>query len=318
MKKYFSIFQIAAGFMALTLLAGCAAKSDVEALQEESRKSRQETRELYQQLEAELSRKIEDTSSPVQERQADIWAEVSALRQEVAELSGRMDDVEMRMAELGGQGAQARSLPEVAAEVDAIKFALEHQLAVDMTEINRLAEAARAARATAPGEPMPGDDANATAADAAPADEAVAGQPGAQEAGQMTDQPAEQATADPAQLLYDKAYGLFGQRQYEEARRLWAEFTTSFPGHSLVPNALFWQGECYYQMQNYQHAILVYQDVIKGYPKSNKYRYAMLKQGITFYKVGRADIGKGLLEELVLKYPDSTEAARAKQYLKDN
>lgn len=317
MRKYSGLFAPLLSLLALALLAGCAAKSDVEALQEENRRSRQESRELYRQLEEELSRKIETTSTPVQARQADIWAELNLLRQDMADLSGRMDDLDLRLGALAGEGNSTASLPQVARDVEAIKFALEHQLAVDMAEVMRLADAARPAPQLTGMEGMVEAAPEVPGAAAPTAESGQAEEPAARATEETAPEPV-QADADPAQVLYDRAYDLFGQRKYDAARSLWAEFTTTFKDHPLVPNAIFWQGECWYQMQDYQRAILAYQDVIKQHPKSSKYRYALLKQGISFHRLGKSDLGNLVLEDLVSKFPDSTEATRAKQFMKDN
>ena len=97
---------------------------------------------------------------------------------------------------------------------------------------------------------------------------------------------------------------------------MWAEFVKGFPKDSLVPNALFWQGECFFQMQDYANAVLTYQKVIESHSKSSKYKAAMLKQGIAFYKLKKEQAGKLVLQDLVKKYPDSAEGKRAQAYLK--
>ncbi|MBU1610282.1 MAG: tol-pal system protein YbgF [Proteobacteria bacterium] len=329
---YFKHFVVAVALIAAFMLTGCAAKSDVEALQQQAKHDRQEQRELYAALEAELSNKIETTSTPVQARQADIWAEMNTMKQDLAAISGRMDDIDLKLSELTGGDGSTYSLPVVANEVEAIKFALEHQLAVDMDEVLKLVAASKPAPQgltpeaekaensaillTQKVENADGTIETVTVPANTEESQAVA-EPGtpAQETATKT---AKTAAADPAQLLYDKAYQEFGARQYDKARSLWAEFTTTFTNHNLVPNAIFWQGECWYQLQDYQRAILAYQDVIKKFPKSTKYKYALLKQGISFYRLNKAELGKLVLGDLVSKYPDSTEAARAKQFLKDN
>ncbi len=317
MNNISKLMHVIITLLVVSFLAGCAAKSDVEALQKQARYDRQQQRELYKELEDELSKKIETTSSPVQARQADIWSELSTIKQDLAVMTGRMDDLDIKLSELSGEG-DSISLPQVSADVEAIKFALEHQLAVDMEEVMRLVAKSKPAPTQLSPEAEEAENAaiiltqevenedgtiETVQVEAASSSEAVA---------------AEQATTDPAQLLYDKAYSNFGQREYDKARSLWAEFTTTFPSHQLTPNAIFWQGECWYQLGDYQRAILAYQDVIKKHQKSTKYKYALLKQGISFYNLDKKDLGKLVLSDLVSKYPDSTEATRAKQFIKEN
>lgn len=310
----------------LAMLSGCATKSEVESLEMQARRDRDESRKILRQMEDELQSRIDQSSTPVREKQADIWVELSALRAEVAAMQGQVDDLSMRMDQLAGSGDAASSLPSLALDMKAVRFAMEHQLAIDLDKIREqiapkgTAPAAAAAQAAGL--------AGGTARDS---DTALTPEQRAEQAISQADQSAAAGIApapttpeagapqasvpDAAQALYDKAYGAFGERKYADARSLWAEFVTAFPSHFLVSNAVFWQGECYYQLEDYKRAVLAYQDVIKKYPKSSKYKYALLKQGISFYKMGREDLGKVVLQDLVDKYPTTPEAARAKQYI---
>jgi len=115
--------------------------------------------------------------------------------------------------------------------------------------------------------------------------------------------------------MYKKALQMFYDRKYDQAQSLWQAFNKKYPDHSLVPNAWFWQGEAYYQMQDYAHAVLDYQKVIADYSSSNKYKPSMLKQGMTFFKMDKNKAGRLVLEELIDKFPDSIEARRAQGFI---
>lgn len=120
----------------------------------------------------------------------------------------------------------------------------------------------------------------------------------------------------PGQDLYQKALENFYAKKYKQAQTMWAEFVKGYPSDPLVPNAIFWQGESFFQLQDYANAALTYQKVIEKHAKSNKYKAALLKQGISFYKLKKDQAGKLVLEDLIKKYPDSAEAKRAQAYLK--
>lgn len=307
-----------------TAFTGCATKSEVETLEMQARRDREEARKLLRQMEQEFNTRLETSSSPVREKQADIWVELNALRTDLAMLQGQVDDLSLQLDQLSGGEDSTTSLPALALDMKAVKFALEHQLAIDLGKIRQQVApkgdaAARAARGTAQAaEPMTpsSTDPEQQAEQAIVQAEQGAQDPSASKATPATNTGETVAPkAEPAQALYDKAYAAFGERNYEQARTLWAEFVTAFPDHFLVPNAVFWQGECYYQLQDYKRAVLAYQDVIKKYPKSSKFKYALLKQGISLYKLDRADLGKVVLQDLVDKYPSTPEAARAKQFM---
>ena len=134
-------------------------------------------------------------------------------------------------------------------------------------------------------------------------------------AAQPEPQPEAKPQADPAKLLYDKALAAFKQRKYAAARAAWNEVAETFPKHALVPNALFWQGECFYQEGDYARAVLAYQEVISKYPDSGKYPSSLLKQGISFMKLKKTKAGTLILNDVIKKFPDSPEAKRAKSYI---
>ncbi|MGE4292736.1 MAG: tol-pal system protein YbgF [Desulfovibrio sp.] len=320
--KQSAIALIVLLIVGLTTLSGCATKSQVETLEMQARRDREESRKVYKQMEEELQSRIDQTNTPVREKQADIWVELNALRADMAALQGQVDDLNVRMDQLAGSGDASSSLPALALDMKAVKFALEHQMAIDLEKIRQqlapqgtaptaaAANAAGIASGTAGLTPEQKAEQAITQADQTP------GAPAAPDQTTAESTAAAQANAlDPAQALYDKAYAAFGERKYADARRLWAEFVTAFPEHFLVSNAVFWQGECYYQLEDYKRAVLAYQDVIKKFPKSSKYKYSLLKQGISFYKMGREDLGKVVLQDLIDKYPSTPEAARAKQYI---
>ena len=271
---------VAALILSLALAAGCASRQDVQTLDQRNRQTMQEARELFKQLEEQIAIAREEarkTSAPVQAKQADIWAEVEGLKTEVATMKGQLDTLNMRM---GAQNSQ--EVAQLNERLKAVELALETQFAVDL-----------------------GKGAKTAATTPSPA-------PAAESAGNV-----EAAPQDPADALYAKGLTAFKERKYDEARRDFAEFTTTFKKHALVPNAVFWQGECYYQLGDYAKAVLAYQDVIDKYKDSPKYRSAMLKQGISFYKLGKEKPGKIILQELIDKNPGTAEANRAKQFLAD-
>ena len=78
-----------------------------------------------------------------------------------------------------------------------------------------------------------------------------------------------------------------------------------------------WAMTCdFFQMQDYANAVLTYQKVIEEHKSSNKYTAALLKQGISFFKLKKDQAGKLVLEDLIKKHPESAEAKRAQAYLK--
>jgi len=111
---------------------------------------------------------------------------------------------------------------------------------------------------------------------------------------------------------YSEAYKLFKEGSYESARNRFQEFVKIFPDTEYSDNAQFWIAECYYFETNYEKAILEYEKVIKDYPKGNKVPNALLKQSLSFLKLGDKSSAKLLLQRVIKEYPNTSPARIAR------
>jgi len=117
------------------------------------------------------------------------------------------------------------------------------------------------------------------------------------------------------QELYEQTKQAFDAGELEKARQGFEEFTKRFPDSKNADNAQFWIGEIYYREKWYEKAIVEYQKVVEDYPKGNKVRSAMLKQGYAFLNIGDNANARLILKDLIRKYPNTTEAQLATQKL---
>jgi len=115
--------------------------------------------------------------------------------------------------------------------------------------------------------------------------------------------------------LYRRGHELLQEKNFAEARKVFARFLKEYPDHTYAGNAQYWLAETYYAEQNFEDAILAYEDVIRKYKGSDKVPGAMLKQGYSFLSLSDSRTAKVLLESVVRKYPDSEEAALARKKL---
>jgi len=112
--------------------------------------------------------------------------------------------------------------------------------------------------------------------------------------------------------IYMAAYEAYKNNRNREAREKFQSVLQDFPENQYSDNARFWVGESYYREENYEDAILAYEELFRNNPKSDKVPGAMLKQGLAFYALKDKKTGKIILEKLIQKYPD-TEPARLAQ-----
>ena len=286
------------------LLSGCATKSDLDTLQNQAYRDRQESRRTIQKLEEQLTQtqeelreEIQKSTSPVQAKQANTWAELESMRMQVAKLQEKLDTLSVRFNAMTNSAAGGPSLIDVASDVQNIKTALQSQFGMDL---------GNAAASAAPTAETP-----ALAAQAKAAPKAEAPKP-------ATSKDHDPAKVDTADALFAKADASFKARKYEDARQYYSEFATNFKKHPKTSEAVYWVGECALNLQDYGKAVLAYQEVIERFPKSTKYKSAVLKQGMAFFKIGKDKAGKAVLEDLIARFPSSPEAISAKKFLKDH
>ena len=226
--------------------------------------------------------------------QAEMWAQMQNMRQELNMLNGKIDDLQRQT---GGEGSnEMAQLRDRVNRLEAVVRQMASQLAINVDSLNT---SDAGGYAPAPGVQQPAyvpPAATGVSAPPAPSGGAVS----------------------TATALYDAGIKAFDQRRYKDAVVSFKDFVAAYPKHNLASNAHFWEGESYFQMKDYARAALAYQEVIANYPGSGKVQSAMLKQGIALHNAGKKPAAQERLQELIKRYPNSPEASRAKQFLASN
>ena len=88
-------------------------------------------------------------------------------------------------------------------------------------------------------------------------------------------------------------------------------------GSALADNALYWAARCYAAKGDQNQAISKFYDVVTRYPKSDKAPAALWEQGNLFLKLGDTPDARLALGKLIRDYPNSAEAAKARQKLSE-
>ena len=321
MKSTGAFRFLALGLGAL-LLGGCASQGG------------QNLEQRVQQHDAQLRQ--------LQPNQADTWNQMQAMRQELNTLKGQMDDLN----NAGG----ARALVDRVRRHDAALRQVNTSMALNLDLGEPMSTAVSAPVMAQPVTPLAGADGSAAgqvqppvpmgglaAAGAAGGATGAAttgsyGLPADGTAGSVPAQAPSESTwgqADPkpvAQVpqkdislaLFDAGVNAYNARKYEEAQRSFTDFLKNYKDHSQAAEAQYYLAECYFQRNQFADAALAYDKVIKQYPKSGSAPGAYLKQGISFSKIGQAAAAKARMQEVISKYPNTPEAARAKSFLKTN
>ena len=115
--------------------------------------------------------------------------------------------------------------------------------------------------------------------------------------------------------LYASAYEVFKEAKYDKARMDFQAFLKQYPDTELSDNAQFWIGECYYFENKFEKAILEYEKVVKSYPEGDKVPYALLKQGLSFLKLGDKSSARLILQQVIKDFPNTNQARIARSKL---
>ena len=266
----------------ILVLAGCAGRSDVIVLDDrlaavEGQLARQKA------LIDKFGQTSENKEQNIRGQTANLRVEIDSMREQIGAINGRLEEVEYQIK----QGKNAPGNTDASGS----------------TELDRMKEDARVmnSRITSIEQYLDmGGAAKSNVAKPAPAKVPAASVP---------------LSSLSEQELYDQAKQAFDAGELEKAREGFQEFTKRFPNSQNADNAQFWIGEIYYREKWYEKAIVEYQKVVENYPKGNKIRSAMLKQGYAFLNIGDKANARLILKELINKYPDTTESQLAAQKL---
>lgn len=127
----------------------------------------------------------------------------------------------------------------------------------------------------------------------------------------------DQVKKQDKEKAYSAAYQTFKEGNYDKARTEFQNLLAAYPGSEYSDNAQFWIGECYFFEKKYEQAILEYEKVAKNYPSGSKVPYALLKQGLSFLKLGDKTSAKLLLQQVIRDYPNTNQARIARSKLQE-
>jgi tol-pal system protein YbgF len=228
----------------------------------------------------------EESIALVRQVQADILAQLSELLRDVQVMTGRFEESKYYMDKF---------VKDTSAEVDLMKARVDTATpGLNKEEARKLIERIESIEAelAAIKEKLPALEA------AIPA--------GPEET------PPKEATPEE---VYEAALNTFREEKHKEAREMMEAFIRKYPEHTLAGNAQFWIAETYYAEKDYDDAILAYEDLLQKHKKHSKVPAAILKQGLAFIELGDNKAARGILREVIEKYPKSEQAKTASEKL---
>lgn len=118
-----------------------------------------------------------------------------------------------------------------------------------------------------------------------------------------------------SQELYDRAFGLLRQANYDEAEKSFKVFIDKYPKDKLIDNAKYWFAETYYVRGKFADAAVAFAEAYQQNPKGTKAPDSLLKLAMALAGVEKVPDACGTLDALKAKYPTApaTIKARAEQ-----
>lgn len=126
--------------------------------------------------------------------------------------------------------------------------------------------------------------------------------------------PAMSSGGDPAQA-YDLATRDLTEGRYAMALTGYRDFLVRFPSSELADNAQYGVGECFFAQAVFDSAAGEYARVGEKWPKGDRAAAALYKLALCQERLGRTAESRKSLEDLVKRFPSSSEAGLAKERL---
>jgi tol-pal system protein YbgF len=113
--------------------------------------------------------------------------------------------------------------------------------------------------------------------------------------------------------MYRQIYLDFSRMEYEIALEESEEFLREYPGDPMTEDVRYVRGECYLELDKDHDALREFSAILQDYPRGKKTPAVLLRMAITYDKTGDSELAQGVAGRLMREYPDSEEAAEARE-----
>jgi tol-pal system protein YbgF len=127
--------------------------------------------------------------------------------------------------------------------------------------------------------------------------------------------PTPAASATPESELYDQAFSALSQGNPNGAVSLFQRVLKAYPASSLAPKAQYFLAKSYYQLRDYERAIVEFDKFARGYPASELVPSAYLRQGEAFEELGDFYDANIVYKKILKDFPTSQASVQAKTKL---
>lgn len=114
--------------------------------------------------------------------------------------------------------------------------------------------------------------------------------------------------------VFRGALELFQKRSYPAAIESFRTFQRRCPDSERADDAQYWIGESHYVREDYNRAILEFNDVL-SYRRGDRVPAALLRQAQAFLALGDKTDARLIVQKLASDYPDAAESPEAQELL---
>ena len=114
---------------------------------------------------------------------------------------------------------------------------------------------------------------------------------------------------------FRSAYKSYLNGQYERATVEFQRFVKHYPDAALTPQAYYYLGDSQYIQKQYKEATNTLKHILTTYPENKYVPPALVKLGLVMMETDQASKAQELWDQVIQKFPDSSEASLAKDQL---
>ncbi len=122
---------------------------------------------------------------------------------------------------------------------------------------------------------------------------------------------------------YEDAFRRYRSADYPGAIDRFQVFLQTHPSSEYADNALFWMGDSYFKLNDYEQAAVAFDKVVKRFPDGNKVPDALYKQGVSLLEIGKrtkqqktyTPAACQIFRRIADEYPNSDRVPEARRQL---
>ncbi len=138
------------------------------------------------------------------------------------------------------------------------------------------------------------------------------------EAVSISDSVAAASSVPVPEEMYRQIYLDFSRMEYEIALEESEVFLREYPGDPITEDVRFIRGECFLELDKDHDALREFSTILQEYPRGRKTPAVLLRMAITYDRTGDSELAQGVAGRLLREYPDSEEAAEARERFGDS